>query len=166
MLAEFRPSPTAQSLRAARVQSASVQHFRNCFQGTLGRLGDAQRPLSRSRQQRVSRSTRCAAGNGQHAGPQADNQLHTGTSNGRHSSGGHTDRCGCLKNFGSVVARQLCNGKHALAVCDAGCLPMYRHDALPLSLYHTYTNLPCDGKVRPALGGGISCHCFVTASIH
>lgn len=57
-------------------------------------------------------TTRCEAGNGQHADePQHSQQLPTYTP---HVNGKHRDR----------------------------------HDALPLSLYNPYTNLPCDGKTR------------------
>lgn len=109
MAAELRLNATAQRVCAL----SCLQHQSSGFQGGTQRLCHLQRPLSRDRKGRVSRSTECAAGNGQHAEPQDDQQLHVGISNGN-GSGAHHDR----------------------------------HDALPLSLYHAYVNLPCDGKTR------------------
>jgi hypothetical protein len=64
-------------------------------------------------------------------------------------------------------------GSHAVADTDMYlhwtrsppklCLQRCRHDALPLSLYHAYVNLPCDGKVRRTLDAGVSVSCSTPA---
>ena len=95
---------TARSLRAASL----LPHHQKIFQSNSGRLRQFQQSHSRSRQPRVSRSTECAAGDGQHAGPAGDDQRRNGTANGSRSHADRYTRMHHLRCGAAAMPRRTC----------------------------------------------------------